>query len=97
MEKEVHFKRTLHMDSPAPGKYREIAVVEQAGQFELLIFEDTFVRSDQLTSAGGHDWKSARLYPTLDVARTAADEEMRRSLAAGWILYSRLGSATEAT
>ena len=76
---------TLHLGSPAPGRYRQIAVVEQAGQFELLIFEDTFLRSDQLTKVG-QDLKSARLYPTLDAVDAAADEEKRKSLSAGWIL-----------
>jgi hypothetical protein len=88
MLKQVHFKRTLHQDSPSPGRYREIAVVEQADHFELLIFEGTLLRSDQLTNVQ-NDWESRRLHPTLDVACSAADEEMRKSLAAGWILYSR--------
>jgi hypothetical protein len=62
--------------------------VEQADHFELLIFEGTLLRSDQLTNVQ-NDWESRRLHPTLDVACSAADEEMRKSLAAGWILYSR--------
>ena len=32
-------RHTLHLETPAPGRYRQIVVVEQAGQFELLIFE----------------------------------------------------------
>jgi hypothetical protein len=79
-------RHTLHLETPAPGRYRQIVVVEQAGQFELLIFEDTFLRSDQLTSVGRQDWISARFYPTRDVVDAAADEEMRKSVAAGWIL-----------
>jgi hypothetical protein len=74
----------LRSESPAPVRYRQIAVVEQAGQFELRIFEDTFLRSDQLTKVG-QDLKSARLYPTLDAVDAAADEEKRKSLSAGWI------------
>jgi hypothetical protein len=77
---------TLHLESPPPVRYRQIAVVEQAGQFELLIFEDTFLRRDQLTSVGRQDWISARFYPTLNAADYAADEEKRKSLADGWIL-----------
>ena len=76
----------LRSESPAPVRYRQIAVVEQAGQFELRIFEDTFLRSDQLTNVGRQDWISARFYPTRDVVDAAADEEMRKSVAAGWIL-----------
>ena len=85
MQEPIRYYR-LHLESPAPGRYREIAVVEQAGQFEVLIFEDTFLRSDQLTSVGRQDWKSVRFYPTLDAADYASDEEKRKSLAAGWIL-----------
>ena len=95
MQREV--RHTLHLENPAPGRYRQIVVVEQAGQFELFIFEDAFLRSDQLTSVGRQDWISARFYPTRDAACAAADEEKRKSLAAGWILYIRLDSATEAT
>jgi hypothetical protein len=62
--------------------------VEQADHFELLIFEGALLRSNQLTSAQ-NDWESVRLHTTLNIARTAADEEMRKSLAAGWIQYSR--------
>ena len=50
MKEEIRY--TLHIESPVPGKYRQIVVVEQAGQFELFIFEDAFLRSDQLTSVG---------------------------------------------
>ena len=84
---------TLHLGSPAPGRYRQIAVVKQAGQFELLIFEDTFPRRDQLTRVG-QDRKSARLYPTLDAADYAADEEKRKSLADGWILIPSVDART---
>ena len=75
----------LRSESPAPVRYRQIAVVEQAAQFELRIFEDTFLRSDQLTKVG-QDLKSARLYPTLDAADAAVDEGKRKGLSAGWIL-----------
>ena len=95
MEEQV--RHTLHLESPAPGKYRQIAVMEQAGQFELLIFEDTFLRSDQLTSVGRQDWISARFYPTRDAVDAAADEEMRKSVAAGWrlVVVNRSSATTE--
>ena len=51
MEKQIHFKCTLHRESPGPGKYREIEVVEHYNHFELLIFEGELLRSDQSTSA----------------------------------------------
>ena len=87
MQRQV--RHTLHIETPAPARYRQILVVEQAGHFEVLILEDAFLPSNKLIGVG-HDRKSARgLHPTQDVANAAADEEMRKSVAAGWILYSR--------
>ena len=85
MEKQVHFKCTLHRESPGPGRYREIEVVEHNDHFELLIFEGELLRSDQSTSAQPY-FESVSFPPTRDAARTAAGEEMRKSVAAGWIL-----------
>ena len=85
MEKQVHFKCMLHIESPAPGRCREIAVVEHADYFELLIFEGALLHSDQLTVVQPH-WQSVSFPPTRDAGCAAAGEEKRRSLAAGWIL-----------
>ena len=84
----------LHRESPAPGKYREIVVVEHADHFELLIFEDTLLRSDQLTSVGGMTGKACGFPPTRDAGCAAAGEEKRKSIADGWKLYSRWNAST---
>ena len=65
MEKQVHFKCMLHKESPAPGRCREIAVVEHADYFELLIFEGALLHSDQLTVEQPH-WQSVSFPPTRD-------------------------------
>ena len=85
MEKQVHFKCMLHKESPAPGRCREIAVVEHADYFELLIFEGALLHSDQLTVEQPH-WQSVSFPPTRDAGCAAAGEEKRKSLSAGWIL-----------
>lgn len=78
MQKQVHFKCTLHLESPEPGRYRQIAVVEQADHFELRVFEGALLTVNQ------NDRESAQRHSTLDAARAAADEEIRKSLADGW-------------
>ena len=84
MKEEIRY--TLHIESPAPGKYRQVVVVEQAGHFEVLILEGALLRTDEFTSVQ-HDRESARgLHRTRDAADAVADEEMLKSLAAGWIL-----------
>jgi len=85
MEKQVHYKCTLHRDSRGQGRYREIEVVEHTDHFELLIFEGELLRSGQSTSAQPYV-KSVSFPPTRDAARAAAGEETRKSVAAGWIL-----------
>ena len=85
MEKQVHFKCTLHSESQGPGRYREIEVVEHTDHFELLIFEGELLRSDQSTCAQPY-FGSVSFPPTGDAARAATGEEMRKSVAAGWIL-----------
>ena len=85
MEEQVHFKCMLHMERPAPGRYREISVGEQTDGFELLMFEGSLLRSDQLASVP-HDWQSVSFPPTRDAACVAAYTEMRKSVAAGGIL-----------
>jgi hypothetical protein len=81
MLKQVHFKCTLHLERLQLGRYRQIAVVEQADHFELRIFEGVLPKARVRK-----DPKTVGLHPTLDGACTAADEEMRKSLAAGWVL-----------
>ena len=75
----------LHRESPAPGRYREIVVVEHTDHFELLIFEGALLRSDQLTIEQPH-WQSVSFPLTRDAGCAAAGEEKRNSLAGGWIL-----------
>ena len=72
------------MERPAPGRYREIEVVEHTDHFELVIFEGELLRSHQSTS-GQPYLESVSFPPTRDAARAAAGEEMRKSVAAGWI------------
>jgi hypothetical protein len=68
MEKQVHFKCTLHKESPGQGRFREIEVVEHTDHFELLIFEGELLRSDQSTSAQPY-FGSVSFLPTRDAAR----------------------------
>ena len=69
------------MERPAPGRYREIEVVEHTDHFELLVFEGELLCR---TSAQPY-FESVSFPPTRDAARAAAGEEMRKSVAAGWI------------
>jgi hypothetical protein len=49
------------------------------------MFEGSLLRSDQLASVP-HDWQSVSFPPTRDAACVAAYKEMRKSVAAGWVL-----------
>ena len=75
---QVHF--TLHLQSPAPGKHRKITTIgEQTDGFDLLTLEGSLA-SEQ------HDWQSVSSLQRGMPARVAAYSEMRKSVAAGWIL-----------
>jgi hypothetical protein len=77
MQRQVHF--TLHLQSPAPGRYRKITIGEQTDGFELLTFEGSLASVQP-------DWQSVNFPPTRAAACVAAYREMRESVAAGWIL-----------
>ena len=77
MQRQVQF--TLHLQTPAPGRYRKIAIGDQTDKFELLTFEGSLASAQ-------HDWQSVSFPPTRDAACVAAYKEMRKSVAAGWIL-----------
>ena len=77
MQRQVHF--TVHLKSPAPGRYRKIAIGGQTDKFELLMLEGS------LTSVQP-DWQSVSFPSTRDAACVAAYKGMRKSVAAGWIL-----------
>ncbi|MCL6567151.1 MAG: hypothetical protein K6U09_12105 [Acidobacteriia bacterium] len=77
----------LYKDEPQPGhRYRQIAVVEKEGQFEVRIFEGV-VQTDPKIKTECSNAEIVR-HRTLNDALREAERKYQRSVAAGWIPYN---------
>jgi hypothetical protein len=81
MDSEVHVNHVLYKKQ-LPGArpvYRQIAVVEQAGRFEVRVFGGEVVQMDPKFIAESSD-AEVHMHPTFTEAMADADSEFRRSV-----------------